>query len=270
MDKEIETEFRNAKYWASIERENQVNAFKTRIESISNKGDKSAPLINKVADSQEEIRQNAKEIKELFQKRLKEKVKEELSKSKIILGETNENTYNKIRRIVDITELEESSICVRQASFETYEITTKDYVNVIFEGTANEVLLIIQIISGYKKEELYKKLCEKEREEREREELINKVPQYTQADFIKDLEENIDKMKAIRGKLNEVYKMMENFKDVVCLGEEQFLKYANIKSSIAYDERSLKEIENIFTIYLQEEQEELKNKGGKANEERNK
>ncbi len=253
--------FWRAKHWASIERENQVNADRLTLYLAVSENEKNIKLINTIAKSQKRISENAKKIKETYQRKLKE----ELSKSKIILGETSESTYNKIRRIVDITELKESSIYVDQTNLGTYVITTEDYVNVIFEGTANEVLLIIQIISGYDKEELYKKLCEREQEEKEREELMKKRPKYTKADFAKDVKENIDKMQAIRGKFNEVYEMMENFKDIVCLGEEQFSIYYNIKRGIVDDDRYLKEMENIFTIYLQETLEEIKNQGGKEN-----
>lgn len=253
--------FWRAKHWASIERENQVNADRLTLYLAVSENEKNIKLINTIAKSQKRISENAKKIKETYQRKLKE----ELSKSKIILGETSESTYNKIRRIVDITELKESSIYVDQTNLGTYVITTEDYVNVIFEGTANEVLLIIQIISGYDKEELYKKLCEREQEEKEREELMKKRPKYTKADFAKDVKENIDKMQAIRGKFNEVYEMMENFKDIVCLGEEQFSIYYNIKREIVDDDRYLKEMENIFTIYLQETLEEIKNQGGKEN-----
>lgn len=261
---EIKEDFWSAKHWASIERENQVNADRLMLCLAVSENEKNIQPINAIAKSQKRISENAKKIKEDCQRKLKEKVKEELSKSKIILGETNENTYNKIRRIIAIAELEENSIYVRQKTFDIYEITTEDYVNVIFEGTANEILLIIQIISGYKKEEIYKKLCEREQEEKEQSEQTNEEP-YTKADFAKYVKEDIDKMQAIRGKLNEVYEMMENFKDIVCLGEEQFSIYYNIEREIVDDDRYLKEMENIFTIYLQETLEEIKNQGGNEN-----
>lgn len=266
MKDKIKKEFFGAKQWASDERENQVNADRLMLISAVREKDKYTPLINKIAKSHKVISKNAKHIKEIHQKQLKEIVKEELAKNNVILGETNESAYTKIRRIIDIAELNKMSIYVERTNLGTYKITTEDYVNVIYEGTAKEILLIIQIISGYKKEELYKRISEKEEEEQEEMKLIENAPKYTQADFIKELEENIDKMKVIREKLNEVYKTMENFKEIVCLGEEHFLTYENIKRSIAYDESSLKEMENIFAIYLQEEQEKIKKQGEKENE----
>lgn len=264
MEDKIKEEFFGAKHWASKERENQVSANHLMLTLAVREKDKYTPLINKIAKSQKVISKNAKQIKEIHQKQLKETVKEELAKNKIILGETNESAYTKIRRIIDIAELEKSSIYVRQQSFDIYEITTEDYGNVIFEGTAKEILLIMQIISGYKKEELYKKISEKEKEiekeKQDQEERRNKMPKYTPKDFINDLEENINRNKEIREKLKELEKMLED--SMLFFWEEN----DNIKWSLDNAEKDLEKLEEMYTIYLQEEQEELKNKGGNENE----